>query len=472
MPRFWTVVGFTGHRKLPAPALVDAALRSCLDELHRPRAGRLAAVSSAAAGADTIFAHAVLARSIPWLVILPFARDEFARDFTPEQWREVDGLLLQAASVQTAPTTGSRDEAYLEAGLRTVDECDVLVAVWNGAPAAGVGGTAEVVAYARQVGRPLIWIHSETGIIVRERLDQIPVPPALPATTEPTGRATVEQLFAEFDTDALRHAPAAKHIIAIVILLHLVASGTGVTSMMLGLAGTAAYAVAGFKMACLVASLWLVVRHRHAHHEWMRTRISAEMCRSALATWILPDPELSFPKTRVPGFEQLQRTLRLERLADRTPRLTLEQTRDTYLEKRVRDQAAYFSRQFARAAPRHRLMKGTASASTIAAIVLGILVLVLSLLHVGGPAFLLVKGLSLTLPLLNAALLSFVAAHDLGRRVSRYDEMARTLETLAVRMSHVRSWSSLERLATETETALIQEALEWHSVSRFASRGR
>jgi hypothetical protein len=203
----------------------------------------------------------------------------------------------------------------------------------------------------------------------------------------------------------------------------------------------------------------------------MRTRISAEMCRSALATWILPDPEITFPKTRVPGFEQLQRTIRLERLADRTPRPQLEQTRDTYLEQRVRDQARYFSRQLAHAAPRHRFLKTTASACTIAAIALGILVLVLGLLHVHGPAFYVVKGLSLTLPLFNAALLSFVAAHDLGRRVSRYDEMVRTLETLSVRMSHVRSWASLERVATETETALVQEALEWHSVSRFASSG-
>jgi hypothetical protein len=442
-----------------------------LDDLHGPRAGRLAAVSSVAAGADMLFGQAALERSVPWLVLLPFGREEFAKDFTPEQWSEAEALMQRAASIQVGPPTGSRDEAYLETGLRTVDECDVLVAVWNGNPAAGTGGTAEVVAYARQVGRPLVWIHSETGAIVQERMDKLPAPEPLPATPEPTGQATVAALFADFDAAALRHAPAAKHITAIVIILHLVASGAAVLSMMLGLAGAAAYAIAGFKMACLAASLWLVFRHRHAHHEWMRTRISAEMCRSALATWILPDPEIAFPKTRVPGFEQLQRTIRLERLADRAPRPDLERTRDTYLEHRLRDQARYFSRQLAKAAPRHRLLKTTASACTVGAIALGILVLVLGLLHVHGPAYFVVKGLSLTLPLINAALLSFVAAHDLGRRVSRYDEMVRTLDTLAVRMSHVRSWASLERVATETETALIQEALEWHSVSRFASSG-
>jgi len=471
MPRFWTVVGFTGHRRLPCPEIVATGLARVIEQLNRPRAGRLAAISSAAAGADTLFGRTVLARSLPWLVILPFGRDEFARDFTPEEWRETDALVDRAASVQIAPATGSREEAYLEAGLRTVDECDVLVAVWNGAAAAGPGGTAEIVAYARQVGRALVWIHSETGAVVEERMDALAPADPLPATPEPAGRATVEALFKVFDTEALRHAPAAKHLTAIVILLHLVAAAAASVSMMLGLAGAIAYGIAGFKMACLAASLWLVFRHRHAHHEWMRTRIAAEMCRSALATWILPDPEISFPKTRVPGFEQLQRTIRLERLADHTPRPTLEQTRDIYLAQRVRDQAAYFSRQLARAAPRHRVMKTTASTCTIAAIALGLLVLALGLLDFHGAAFYVVKGLSLSLPLCNAALLSFVAAHDLGRRVSRYDEMTRTLETLAVRMSHVRSWASLERVATETETALIQEALEWHSVSRFAAGG-
>jgi len=471
MPRFWTVVGFTGHRALPAPAVVDAAIGRILEEWHGPRAGRLAAVSSAAAGADTLFARAVLARSLPWLVVLPFERAEFARDFTAEAWREVEALLDRAASVQIAPPTDNRDEAYLEAGLRTVDECDVLVAVWNGGPAAGHGGTAEIVEYARQVGRPLVWIHSESGEVVRERMDALPPPEPLPVTPEPTGRAGVQALFTDLDAAALRHAPAARHLTAVVILLHLVASGAAGISLTLGLQGAAAYAIAGFKMACLAVSLWLVFRHRHAHGAWMRTRISAEMCRSALATWILPDPEISFPKTRVPGFEPLQRTIRLERLAERAARPALEQAREAYLVERVRDQAAYFARQLARAAPRHRIMKTTASACTIAAIAFGLLVMVLGLMHVHGPAFYVVKGLSLTLPLFNAALLSFIAAHDLGRRVSRYDEMVRTLATLEVRMSHVHSWSSLERVATETETALIQEALEWHSVSRFASGG-
>ena len=42
-----------------------------------------------------------------------------------------------------------------------VDHCDVVIAIWDGEPSHGVGGTAEIVAYAREQNRPLIRIWPE-----------------------------------------------------------------------------------------------------------------------------------------------------------------------------------------------------------------------------------------------------------------------------------------------------------------------
>jgi hypothetical protein len=42
-----------------------------------------------------------------------------------------------------------------------VDPSDVLVAVWDGEPARRLGGTADVVAYARERGVPAIVIWPE-----------------------------------------------------------------------------------------------------------------------------------------------------------------------------------------------------------------------------------------------------------------------------------------------------------------------
>ena len=43
-----------------------------------------------------------------------------------------------------------------QVGQYVVDHCDVLIAVWDGQPARGRGGTAEIVQYAQEQNRPII----------------------------------------------------------------------------------------------------------------------------------------------------------------------------------------------------------------------------------------------------------------------------------------------------------------------------
>jgi hypothetical protein len=54
----------------------------------------------------------------------------------------------------------TREDAYLAGGLALVDDVDVLVALWDGEPSRGRGGTAEVVQYARDTGTPVEWIRT------------------------------------------------------------------------------------------------------------------------------------------------------------------------------------------------------------------------------------------------------------------------------------------------------------------------
>jgi hypothetical protein len=56
-------------------------------------------------------------------------------------------------------THGTDEDAYLAAGQRVVELSDIVLAVWNGKPAKGKGGTADVVAYAIRRGMPLIHIN-------------------------------------------------------------------------------------------------------------------------------------------------------------------------------------------------------------------------------------------------------------------------------------------------------------------------
>ncbi len=83
------------------------------------------------------------------------------------------------------PPTVVRDEAYARAGEDVLDRCDVLLAVWDGQPAQGRGGTGEVVRRAREMGKPLLDVRAGNH---------------LPGTDAPTslgaeqGRLVVERL--------------------------------------------------------------------------------------------------------------------------------------------------------------------------------------------------------------------------------------------------------------------------------------
>jgi hypothetical protein len=67
-------------------------------------------------------------------------------------------LLARAATVNVLPFAEPSEDAYLAAGKYVVDRADILVTLWNGKPAAGKGGTGDIVEYARLLNRPVIHI--------------------------------------------------------------------------------------------------------------------------------------------------------------------------------------------------------------------------------------------------------------------------------------------------------------------------
>ncbi|QUQ68028.1 hypothetical protein [Kutzneria sp. CA-103260] len=150
-----TRIAITGHRGLPNPtrALVDAALRAELRQAIQPLVG----VSCLADGADALFAQAVLDEGGQLVAVLPAQRyrERLPADYHPTY----DALLQQATEVVTMDYDRPGREAYMAASVRMVTGADHLVAVWDGQPAAGRGGTADVVTHAQDHGVPVtvIW---------------------------------------------------------------------------------------------------------------------------------------------------------------------------------------------------------------------------------------------------------------------------------------------------------------------------
>jgi hypothetical protein len=134
-------IAISGHRGLPAQTerLVDQAIRQHLAGC----AGRgLVGVTNLADGADQLFAQAVLEAGGQLEVIVPAAR---YRDGLPESAHAAyDALLSQASSVHRLDRIESDEDAHMEASRAMLDRAGRLFAVWDGQPARGYGGTADV----------------------------------------------------------------------------------------------------------------------------------------------------------------------------------------------------------------------------------------------------------------------------------------------------------------------------------------
>jgi hypothetical protein len=148
-------IAISGHRGLPAPTvrLIDKAIRSALTE-HTPY---VTGISCLADGADQIFAHAVTELGGNLEVVIPAS--EYRAGLPEEAHPEYDRLLSRALAVRDLPFTESTPESHMAASKVMIDAADELYAVWDGQPARGYGGTADVVQYAREHGKPvrLIW---------------------------------------------------------------------------------------------------------------------------------------------------------------------------------------------------------------------------------------------------------------------------------------------------------------------------
>lgn len=155
-----TRVAVSGHRGLPEATerLVDNALREGLAQ-HGPD---LVGLSCIADGADQLFAQAILDLGGRLEVVVPAAK--YREALPPECWPAYDLLFGKASQIHQFDYTESTAEAHQAASEYMVDHADILMAIWDGLPARSYGGTADVVSYARSVGKPVevIWPEGAT----------------------------------------------------------------------------------------------------------------------------------------------------------------------------------------------------------------------------------------------------------------------------------------------------------------------
>lgn len=152
-----TRIGITGHSNLSADSvpLVREALAGVVG---RYGGGDLTGLSCLARGADQIFAEVVLEAGGRLEVVLPSADYREAKVGAHDRDR-FDGLLMRSALVRYMPHRTAGEQAYAAANEAVLGSIDRLVAVWDGRPSGGKGGTGDAVEAARARGVPVdvVW---------------------------------------------------------------------------------------------------------------------------------------------------------------------------------------------------------------------------------------------------------------------------------------------------------------------------
>jgi hypothetical protein len=133
--------------------LVDEAVRAALSG----QAADVIALSCLADGADQIVASALLDLGGHIEAVVPAAR--YREGLPSGAWPEYDRLLAQAGTVHRLDFTESTSKAHMAASEFMLRHAGELWAVWDGKPARGYGGTADVVTRAHESGIPVqvIW---------------------------------------------------------------------------------------------------------------------------------------------------------------------------------------------------------------------------------------------------------------------------------------------------------------------------
>jgi hypothetical protein len=175
-PPLALTVGVVGHRpnRIPAEARarIDADIAAVLAAIRDAcKAGRdahaavfadgpaqVTLLSALAEGADRYAALAAIDAGIALSVALPFPEDEYEKDFAEEESRAEYRRLIAAAE-RTLVLPGVHDDtprAYDAVGTVILENADIILAVWDGGPSGGKGGTTDLLERAAAMGMPIV----------------------------------------------------------------------------------------------------------------------------------------------------------------------------------------------------------------------------------------------------------------------------------------------------------------------------
>ena len=155
-------IGITGHQRLSDDSRWAWVKNEILNFFRDKKP--LTGFSSLAIGADQLFADCVLQSGGALVAVIPF--EGYERTFQTEQdLSRFNDLKAQAAEVRVLSDQKDDQESFLVAGKVVVESTEVLLAVWDGLPAKGKGGTGDAVTYALSRGHKVVHVNPQNQTV-------------------------------------------------------------------------------------------------------------------------------------------------------------------------------------------------------------------------------------------------------------------------------------------------------------------
>jgi hypothetical protein len=472
-------IGFTGHRKVSAEAKIRPLIRDFLAQQKQSHIGIVYGISSVASGGDQLFAESCLELDIPLRILLPRPADQFRTDFDDASWQRTERIMSKAISVEVTGRHESKTEQYYDCGIQTVSESQLLMALWDGQPSRGTGGTQEMVAYARKTGHPIAWIHSQTGELQwlnKEALAHIDssseleflngLPDVGVTPRDSTSHALAQAWLDKNDENANRFAPQARRVASIPIVY------TAAAAVMAGVApefpGAAPWLAISAALGIVALALPAALRVHVRQGLWARTRTAAEITRSILVTWRTPRPYDVIGGEVAPWLSGILRSLNFLKMEDNhSVAIPLSDFKQEYRRDRVAHQIEYFSRQAQKAERQERRYRAVGWFCGVLATLIAVACLsggLEWLANHGFPGRQWLAFLMSSLFEVSTMAGAFAAMKDCARRRRRYRELSHALRRWDVQLEALNTWNSVLRVVERIERALVVELFEWRSL--------
>lgn len=515
-------IGVTGHRELTEAqsVLVVDSVRKVLGTLDtwlsdnlRHSSHAFVVVSPLAEGADRIVAGEVLnwEKADPYYkpkleAVMPFPEDEYLKDFPDTASRaEFKDLLSRARSVKVLQKSRPSKGAYVSAGRYVVHSCDVLIAIWNGLPSNGKGGTGDIVEYARGLGQSIFIIDPGTGeikeewnkkwvfeslkdldVFNQERLDDRKLADYIESRYRSLEKKTAKAGLPPAVVEPIREDLLPKYARASLLAKRYQAYYQWAGGMIYVLSALAIIAVAiqtlfihdgppylvwaEFFMILTVLILLWALEHYVLHRRWIDYRFLAERMRIAI---FLSIAGIEFKPLKYPPYFSISEQSdywivkafgwALNNWSKTTVKSPFEASKKFLLDAWVDDQLSFYRKKF-------EANENKTKKLDIAGYLLFLMTLVAAFMHATGleerlpeviasPNYLTFIGI--VFPMVGALLVGFQVHREYKRNAERYRQMIGPLYSISQQMRLAESDEALASLLEKANDLMLKENQDW-----------